>query len=197
MSNSIKKPVSDAQTRAQTLTARFQASVTVPVEGDRNSLAFLEAQATNLRAAIEAGERPHATAPAVRRAQVAARLLPMFEAQIEALEEEAADVTAQGDDLLGENFLAIAPEMLPLIARMRALLIKFSSGTLSVHDDGELIDVQARSGFLLARADGQDVSAAVAVYESSMHWMPDGRDDEDYNNDFGRYGGPREEEKSC
>ena len=57
MENSIKKPASAAQARAQSLTARFQASVTAPVEGDRNSLAFLEAQATNLRAAIEAGDR--------------------------------------------------------------------------------------------------------------------------------------------
>ena len=186
------RPVSAAQLRAKTLTARFAASLTPQpvVASGIPSLASLEARATELRDVIEAGERPHATPPARARATVAQRLLGAIEAQLDAIEERVPDGSAPDAELLGAHFMEAAPDMLPMIAKMRALLIKFSSGTLSVHDDGDIIDALARSGFLLARADGEDVSAAVAAYEASLHAPPDDDDDDDYNNEFGRYGRP-------
>lgn len=73
------------------------------------------------------------------------------------------------------------------LGTVRGWLISMVNGTASANDMLAIDDAIARSGHLLRRANGEDVSAAVAAYEASLV-EPNDYDDEVDDGDFGRYG---------
>ena len=111
---------------------------------------------------------------------------------IRALQEWQADAQAERAQvaeigLCDENVLAVLPDLVPTIETLRTLLEKMIGGSLSTHDMGAIDDAIARSGHLLRRSRGEDVTAAVAAYEASLLETQDNEDAE-YDDDFGRYG---------
>lgn len=78
----------------------------------------------------------------------------------------------------------VVPDMLSTIETLRSLLIKATSGSASVHDDGAFQDAIARSGHLLLKAQGTDTTDIVARYDASLLEVTEDEADDD----FGRYG---------
>ena len=110
------------------------------------------------------------------------RALQEWQAEAQAERAQVADV-----GLCDENVMAVLPDLVPTIETLRALLIKLIGGGLGTHDMGTIDDAIARSGHLLRRARGENMTAAVAVYEASL-LEAQGDDDAEYDDDFGRYG---------